>query len=250
MRSRGLAEAGPATGPEPVRPVRRSDAARPFLARVADPSRPPLAGRIALVVAHPDDETLAAGSLLGRIERLTLVHVTDGAPRGGEDAQRHGFASAADYAAARSAELDAALAAAGARPVRRIALGLPDQGAADRLAALARSLADLLADQDLVLTHAYEGGHPDHDAVAFAVAAATRLRPGPAVVEFPLYRLGPDGNWQRQDFGPGGPEAEAVVLGPEVVAAKRAMLAAHRSQAETLASFDLQRELFRTAPDH
>src|SRR6185437_9724842 len=39
-----------------------------------------------------------------------------------------------------------------------------------------------------VFTHAYEGGHPDHDAVAFAVHAACRLSDiPPAIVEMPYY---------------------------------------------------------------
>ena len=44
----------------------------------------------------------------------------------------------------------------------------------------------------VVLTHAYEGGHPDHDAVAFAVHRAAR-RTSAAVVEMPFYHAGPDG---------------------------------------------------------
>src|SRR4029077_3455583 len=52
-----------------------------------------------------------------------------------------------------------------------------DQQAAFRLAELARRLAALFAERGIavVLTHACEGGHPDHDAVAFAVHGAARL---------------------------------------------------------------------------
>ena len=55
-----------------------------------------------------------------------------------------------------------------------------------------------------ILTHAYEGGHPDHDAVAFAVAAAVRVAGRAAdttIVEMPFYRAGPEG-WIRQLFLP------------------------------------------------
>src|SRR2546430_865373 len=39
-----------------------------------------------------------------------------------------------------------------------------------------------------VITHAYEGGHPDHDAAAFAVHAACRLMgEPPAILEMALY---------------------------------------------------------------
>jgi LmbE family N-acetylglucosaminyl deacetylase len=54
-------------------------------------------------------------------------------------------------------------------------LGIPDQAASLGLAGLARRLAVQLAASgaEVVVTHAYEGGHPDHDATAFAVHAMT-----------------------------------------------------------------------------
>src|SRR5690348_1358125 len=83
--------------------------------------------RVALVVAHPDDETIGAGAQLARLRHLTLVHVTDGAPRSGRDAAAAGCASPHDYAALRRRELAAALAAGGARAERIVALAYPDQ---------------------------------------------------------------------------------------------------------------------------
>ncbi len=41
-----------------------------------------------------------------------------------------------------------------------------------------------------VYVPAYEGGHPDHDAVNLAAARAAAARPGLRVLEFPLYRRG------------------------------------------------------------
>ena len=48
------------------------------------------------------------------------------------------------------------------------------------------------ADNEVTTVHvpAYEGGHPDHDAVNLAAALAAAARPGLRVVEFPLYRRG------------------------------------------------------------
>ncbi|MBV9250682.1 MAG: hypothetical protein JO227_15715, partial [Acetobacteraceae bacterium] len=43
--------------------------------------RKPIEMRSAVVVAHPDDETVGAGASLRLFRDLTLVHVTDGAPR-------------------------------------------------------------------------------------------------------------------------------------------------------------------------
>src|SRR4051812_4148443 len=129
---------------------------------------------VALIVAHPDDETLGLGSRLSALRRLTLVHLTDGAPRSLDDARREGFADARAYAAARERELDAALAALGTSGTERIAYGHPDQESIDRLDAIVERLAIDLAGCAAVITHAYENGHPDHDTAALAVALACR----------------------------------------------------------------------------
>ena len=57
-------------------------------------------------------------------------------------AKARGFATAEAYAAARRAELEAAMAHAGISPSRLVALGWPDQGASLGLEDLARDLTD------------------------------------------------------------------------------------------------------------
>ena len=212
--------------------------------------RVPTRKRVALVVAHPDDETIAAGASLHLLTGLLLVHVTDGAPRTLDDAVRIGFASPAHYAAARRAELQAALAASGCTPVL-IELGIPDQDASLHMPAIARNLARLFAQHgtEAVITHAYEGGHPDHDATALAAhLAAPGGIPG-GTIEFPGYHAAPDGAFVTGRFLP-GPPAVRVALTPAEQARKAAMFACFRSQAEVLAAFGTDSEAFRRSqPD-
>lgn len=212
--------------------------------------------RVALVVAHPDDEVVAAGASLHLLPGLLLVHVTDGAPRRLDDAARAGFASPDAYAAAREAELVAALALAGVAPARA-RLGVPDQDAAHHLGAIAAALGPLFSRHAVgaVLTHAYEGGHPDHDATALAVHR-TAAGAGLPVLEFPAYRAAPGGGTLAQCFLPGAPET-CIRLSAREAAHKRALLDCFRTQAPVLRMFDPGVERFRpagridfTAPPH
>ena len=67
------------------------------------------ASAIALIVAHPDDESISCGGQLARMDGLWMVLVTDGAPRNLLDARACGFATATEYARARAAEFQAAM---------------------------------------------------------------------------------------------------------------------------------------------
>jgi LmbE family N-acetylglucosaminyl deacetylase len=220
-----------------------------FLAAVAAESRPAITDRVAVISAHPDDETLGCGALLSRLRNVTIVHVTDGAPRNGADAARHGFPSPDEYAAARRRELAAAVALAGIDPDRLVCLGIADQAVVHNLAAVARRLVPVLERAEIVLTHACEGGHPDHDATAFTVHAAARLLgpSAPIIIEMPFYRAAPDGSWLRQDFSEGAAPAVLRLTEGERTR-KAAMLAAHATQAGTLAPFGAADEAFRPAP--
>jgi LmbE family N-acetylglucosaminyl deacetylase len=214
----------------------------------------PIPARAVAVVAHPDDETVGFGLRLARLSDLTLVHVTDGAPEDMGDARRAGFATRAAYARARAAELDACLEALGAAP-RRVALSLRDQTAVFHLAWLAGVLRGLLEGAALVLTHAYEGGHPDHDACAFAVqlaceALAAQGGGAPVRLEFAEYHKAPSGRL-ASGFWP-DPAAPAVTPQPrpDEIARKTAALACHRSQGRITAWFDPAVEAYRQAPRH
>jgi LmbE family N-acetylglucosaminyl deacetylase len=250
-------------------------AAEAILAALAEQRR--VAERVTIVAAHPDDETLGMGALLCRFGDGLLVHATDGAPRDGEDARNYGFATPSDYAAARRQELTAALSAGGADHLRTRCLGVADKQTMADLAGLTRRIADLLRDENpvAVFTHAYEGGHPDHDAVAFAVHAACRLHDAaPAIIEFPLYHRRdsrfvtgqfvnasgcrpPPGSMDQaterrpnECRPPPGPRCWAIALGTRDLARKRAMLDCFATQRWLFEPFDVSAERFRLAPGY
>jgi LmbE family N-acetylglucosaminyl deacetylase len=205
-----------------------------------------------LVAAHPDDETLGLGIGLSRFSRPTLIHLTDGVPRDPSHAERHGFADPAAYAEARRRELDAALKLLGLGGARRIGYGLVDQETALDLAALTRRLAENLAGQAVVITHPYEGGHPDHDAAAFAVQAACALlgAAAPARWEFAGYHLGAESPAVGA-FAPDAASPEIEVLLTDEDRARRVSAAAvFESQVSTLRWLTAETERLRPAPTY
>ena len=207
--------------------------------------RRPIEEPVAIVVAHPDDETIAAGGSLHLMRHLLLVHVTDGAPRRLGDAAREGFATPAEYAASRAQELDAALALSGASPIRK-GLDVADQEATDCISEIAARLRTLFRAHDVrhVMTHAYEGGHPDHDAIALAVRLVAD-----DIYEFAGYHAASGGGILTGKFLEGTGEI-AVELPDADLARKRAMLDCFRTQKELLANFDPATERFRPAPTY
>ncbi|HEV2326000.1 MAG TPA: PIG-L family deacetylase [Terracidiphilus sp.] len=214
--------------------------------------------RILLVTAHPDDEVIAVGARLERFRDSRMICVTDGSPRDGVDARAKGFRSLQDYAAARRAELEAAICQAGLDPdriLRRIDLGpgatpIADQESVWRLAELTLALTAELRSfrPEAILTHPYEGGHPDHDACAFAAHAAARLVGASCgIIEAPFYHAGGTG-METGRFLPGGPAEVIRTLSVEERIKKRKRLACFVSQIDTLRPFGVEDERFRWTP--
>ena len=213
--------------------------------------------KVMVIAAHQDDETVGAGARLCMLSDAWIVHVTDGAPANETVAQRYGFMTRDEYAAARRQELDAALDVAGVLPEHRLCLNYVDGEASLRMVDLVLRIADLLdsISPDVVITHPYEGGHTDHDATAFAVHLACGLlrREGvkpPAVLEMTSY-FRREGRRIVHDFIPhkrADIDRREVQLDPEQQRKKREMYDAFKTQHGVIKTFSTTIEKFRPAP--
>lgn len=225
--------------------------------------RPKIHEPVLVVVAHPDDETIGIGAQIPRLAKLTLVHVTDGSPADLTDAHRSGYSSAPEYALARRAELQAALALAGvSEQCQTLELKIRDQEAIHNFAIIIRSLRDMIQrfKPSLIFTHPYEGGHPDHDATAFCVQMACASLPAPpSIVEMASYHQR-NGRLATGEFLP-PPQLKLgihirewpvwkVSLKSEEVRLKQRMIACFRTQQQVLKSFLSEAEQFRIAPNY
>lgn len=204
---------------------------------------------VLLVAAHPDDEVIGAGGHLAGFRDLHLMHTSDGAPRDLSFARASGFATREEYGRARRRELAGALALAAIAPQQALLAGFVDLEVSLHLAELAGYLAAAMRGTGcrVVLTHPYEGGHPDHDATAFAVRAACALldSDAPEIWEFTSYH---DRDGAKVVFEFLGAPAPMVVLSPEQREMKRAMYGCFVSQQQVLREFPIEIERFRQAP--
>lgn len=218
-----------------------------WAARLA--SGEPIDEPVAVVVAHADDETLWAGAALGRLRNCRLIHLTDSAPHDMVDAGRLGIGTREDYAALRARELEAALAELAAEP-HRFDYGVADKEAVDHLPELVDRLAADCAGVAAIVTHPYEGGHPDHDTAALAVRLAAERIGRPAVIEFACYhQIGGKRVWAEFATAPTSPERVRALSLFERGRIDRA-LAAHASQKLVFGDWRPELERWRDAPSY
>jgi LmbE family N-acetylglucosaminyl deacetylase len=210
-----------------------------------------------VIVAHPADEVVGAGCLISKLVEVSVLHITDGAPSDMQDATAAGFGTRSEYAQARKEECLAALLIANVSEDHVVDLAITDQCAAQCLTELAKKIATFLqqTSADIVVTHPYEGAHPDHDATAFATHAALRLmkkngfRP-PVLFEMALH---PSSDWKAKvpEFLPGSKrETTTLLLDERAQELKQRMFACFESQRASLKVSPLGPEKFRQPPTY
>ncbi len=213
--------------------------------------------RTLVLAAHPDDETIGVGGMFPRLAgQLTIVHVTDGAPRHRRQWGRQEFCTWEEYAGQRLREVQCALRVAGLDGddvCRR--MEVMDSEVSLNMVPVTRRLMELFDElrPEVVITHPYEGGHTDHDATAFAARAACTLLaresgPAPALMEFTSYH-NEGGEKVVNRFLPfdGAPVTD-VELSAEEKDMKRRMYDCFYTQYGVLRDMPVRVERFRPAP--
>ena len=195
-------------------------------------------GPVALIVAHPGDDVVGVGGQLERWRRgLVCVHVTDGAQ-------------------ARPAEARDALERVGISADQIRSLDFTDQQLVFALSDLDRALEHALAEirPAVVITHAFEGGHPDHDALALVLASVLGRRRArhvhtPVLVEFAGYWQNESGSLVTNRFGPpsNGGERQLRMSTP-IRRQKNDLLGCFRMPQHLPQAFDTREEWIRPAP--
>ena len=189
---------------------------------------------------------------MGRFGDSHFVHITDGAPRNEQDSRAHGFQNLADYRRARREEFDRMLKRAGIPNASQECLDIPDQEASLQLAELTRRIGRIIERRrpEVIFTHPFEGGHPDHDACAFGVHRALAAAADPIpIVEAPFYNAP---HRAQSQFLPAAEPVEKVVydLTPEELQRKHALIDCFTSQHQTLSGFNATTERYRIAPHY
>ncbi|MDE2030454.1 MAG: PIG-L family deacetylase [Alphaproteobacteria bacterium] len=200
--------------------------------------------RILILVAHPDDESVASAASILRARadgaEISALYLTHGCvPR--EDMWAWQRKSYDIRTAIRRAEGEAAAEMLGLKPVgwsdrpaRRLWRELP------QVFAEVQAAVDALR-PDQIWVPAYEGGNPDHDALN---AVGAKLKGRASVLEFAEYNFF-GGKARSQSFFASDETARTIELTPAERAAKAAALALYRSEQGNLSYVETERETYR-----
>jgi FkbM family methyltransferase len=205
-------------------------------------------GRVLLFVAHPDDESIACNGLLQRAESSLVVFAVDGAPPHYGFEQK--FSSLRQYSDTRFLEASRALAGLPRAEFRRLTKPdgsyFQDQHLFLELPAAYASLKQRILEYspDLLVTHAFEGGHIDHDACHILAARAAQEL-GISTLEFPLYWQSMFGRDIFQKFRTRSNKDFLLKLSTMELDRKRHMLGHYATQVTLTKVFQLDSERFR-----
>ena len=205
--------------------------------------------RVLVFVAHPDDETIGCSGLLQRATGSLVVFAVDGAPPHYGFERRHG--SLLKYSEARFLEASRALSLIPRCSFRRLRREngsyFVDQHLFQNVREAFSGLVQIAREfsPKVIVSHAYEGGHIDHDACSFLAtktAHALALRQ----LEFPLYWKSETGRDIFQEFRESREGEIVLELSEEEIAVKESMRAEYRTQRGMLSVFRHEQERFRS----
>lgn len=209
--------------------------------------------RILVLAAHPDDETIGASVLLSRFPQASVAFLTGGAPRDTRLWSAGVNGSWEEYAETRRREALHALHRAGISQQRVFWLGGVDQEAVFEISVLAGRFSKLITEMhpEIVVTHPYEGGHPDHDSAAvIARIAISLLETSPLLLEMTSYHAR-GGQCVTGEFLNSDTRSE-ICFELQIADGerKRQMMDEYASQRLVLENFPIDRERLRLAPEY
>jgi LmbE family N-acetylglucosaminyl deacetylase len=189
-----------------------------------------------------------------------VVYLTEGAPLDPQFRSPHVSGSRELYACVRAEEAASALSFVDLPPERMLFLSGVDQEAIFRAAELIQELVPIIQEfkPAVIVTHPYEGGHPDHDTAALVARVSARIAGQssnrPDVLEMTSYHWA-DGKRVAGQFLVSPPALDnythppiRLKLSPEERTRKARMLGCYVSQWHVLSDFPLEPEQLRRAP--
>jgi len=186
-------------------------------------------GKFLFLLAHPDDEVFVSGSIYSFVNLRHDVHLawlTSGDLFGKGEVRERELAAAAELL--------------GVPSDHRHLFRLPDMGLIRNLGRVFECTTELVSrlEPSHVFVPAYEGGHPDHDALNFVAYSVWQSTDQSfSLFEFPLYNgTGPFFFlWLRvNSFVPGSGQIEKHVLDSEHVALKGRLIDIYNSQPRSM----------------